>query len=95
MEIEKDSKMINIRQLPVWLGQKIKDGDSPLFVKPRALKTLYKIFFYEYVKYTLSMGNTLTESDADINLPETVLIEMIQIYYNHKCNAFFQTLDSL
>jgi len=109
MEIEKkdsekkattEVKMINIRQLPVWLGQKIKDGDNPLFVRPSTLRTLYQLFFYEFVKYKLSSSpkneeTKIAETDADINLPENLVIVMIQIYYNQTCNSFFQTLDSL
>ena len=97
---KQEVNMINIRQLPVWLGQKIKDGESSLFVKPSTLKTLYQLFFYEFVKYKLATfkkgeEQKFAETDADINLPENLVIMIIQIYYNQKCNSFFQTLDSL
>lgn len=101
-----EQTMINIRDVCGWLAKNVKDKQQddqqlPLLVRPSALRTLYTLFYYEYVRYSLANQTTekkeipKPESDADINIPEQLFVLLLQIFFDQNSNAFFTNISNL
>ena len=104
---ENQQILVNISELPGWIYQRVKDGESPLLLRPNSLKTLYQLFFYEHMRWRLATAANevsnnesqkevqVPDSDSEINLPEQLVLVIIQVYFNQKCFNFFNTLSNL
>ena len=103
-----EQTMINIRDLPRWLTEKVKSGEdnASLLLRPSSLRTLYQLFFYEHMRWRLAQAATeakgdekkeveVPEKDEDVNLPEQLVVVLVQVFFNEKCFNFFNSLYHL
>jgi hypothetical protein len=105
-ESSTEMKMINIRDIPGWIATNVKDTQPDntqlsLLLKPSSLRMLYTLFYYEYIRYSLSTQQTekkelpKPEKDSEINIPEQLFVLVLQIFFDQTCNAYFTTLFNL
>lgn len=99
------SKLINIREIPGWIASNVKDKQDednkiPLLLRPLSLRTLYILFYYEYVRYSLVSQKSdkkelpRPENDNDISIPEQLFILLLQIYFDQTSNSYFTNLST-
>lgn len=96
-------EMINIRELTGFISNNLKDKDengntNPILVRPSSLSQLYTLFYYEYLRYQLSLqeGNERKlpepENDADINLPKEIVLFVLQAYFDKTTYKYFTSI---
>ena len=101
-----EQKMINIRDINGWLANNVKDKQQddkqlPLLVRPSALRTLYTLFYYEYVRYSLANQTgekkeiPKPENDTEINIPEQLFVLLLQIFFDQNSNTYFTNISNL
>ena len=103
-------KMIGMKELPGWIAKNVSDKQKglggkiipqPLFIRPNTLRSLYVLFYYEYIKYSLAIqGNVQKKqmpnpsTDNDIKIPERNLLVLLGIFFDTSSFDYFNTLST-
>lgn len=84
-------KKICITQLAGWLNTATSNNKKYL-LKPNDLKMLYLLFLHEYVsKYS----DKTIDNDNDIQILETDLIKLVQLFYNNNYYQYYNRVFHL
>lgn len=97
---------VNIKELPGWISNNIRDKkengeEELLLLRPKSLSQLYSLFYYEYIRYELSLQSDnerklpTPKDDKDINLPENIVLFIMQCFFEQNTYKFFNTISAI
>ena len=84
-------KKISINQLAGWLSTATSNNKKYL-LKPSDLKMLYLIFLYEYIT---NNSEKPIENDGEIQLPESRVVKMVQLFYDNNYYQYYNRVFHL